>query len=326
MTAPALKVDVHLTDEDMRAALESDARTGLSATPKSLPPVWFYDDRGSALFDEITQLDEYYLTRCERAILDEHAAEIIALSGADTLVELGSGTSAKTRLLLNAMRDLGRLRRFAPLDVSEATLRNASLAIAQEYPGTDVHAVVGDFSRHLDDLPRGGTRLVSFLGSTIGNLEPRQRARFLFDLDCALDADERLLLGTDLVKDEPTMVAAYNDPRGVTEAFNRNVLHVLNRELGANFDVDRFGHVAFWDPANEWMDIRLRSTLAQSVELPALDLSITFEAGEDLHTEISAKFRPEGIEAELWEAGFVVEKAWTDPKGWFQLTLARPYC
>ena len=319
-------IDVHLDGSDLRAALERDARDGLIAPHKHIPPVYFYDERGSGLFDEITTLPEYYPTRCEREILDVHAKDIAATSCADSLVELGSGTSAKTRLLLDALRDTGNLRRFVPLDVSEQTLREAAAAIAAEYDGIDVHAVVGDFSRHLDRIPRGGRRLVAFLGSTIGNLDPAQRTRFLFDIDCALTSDDWLLLGTDLVKDVDALVAAYNDSRGVTAEFNRNVLHVLNRELGATFVPERFDHVAVWDEENEWMAISLRSRGAQTIEVRDLGITVTFEDGEELATEISAKFRPEGLTQELWCAGFVVEDAWTDPRGWFQLTLAKPYC
>ena len=322
----ATTVAVHLTPDDLRRALVEDARTGLTASPKSMPPVWFYDDRGSALFDEITRLPEYYPTRCERAILDAHAGDIAERAAADVLVELGSGTSEKTRLLLDALRDRGKLRAFVPLDVSEQTLRDAADAIAREYDGVAVHAVVGDFNQHLGALPHDGRRLVAFLGGTIGNLDPAQRSRFLFDLDCALDRDDRLLLGTDLMKDIPTLEAAYNDGAGVTAEFNRNLLHVLNRELRADFDVDAFVHVASWDSINEWIDIGLRATSAQAVTVADLDLQVRFDAGELMRTEISAKFRPELLEKELWDAGFVIEETWTDPQGWFQLTLARPYC
>jgi L-histidine N-alpha-methyltransferase len=323
---PAVTVEVHLSPDDLRRALVEDATTGLSSSPKSMPPVWFYDDRGSALFDEITRLPEYYPTRCERAILDAHARDIAARAGADVLVELGSGTSEKTRLLLDALRDLGLLHRFVPLDVSEQTLRDAAASIAAEYEGVAVHAVVGDFNQHLGLLPAGGRRLVAFLGGTIGNLLPVQRRRFLFDLDCALTVDDRLLVGTDLVKDVATLEAAYNDSAGVTAAFNRNLLLVLNRELHADFDVDAFEHVATWDAAEEWVDIGLRATTAQRVTVADLGIEVRFDAGEVMRTEVSSKFRPDLLEKELWDGGFVVEETWTDPQGWFQLTLARPYC
>jgi L-histidine N-alpha-methyltransferase len=323
----ALTIDVCLAPGDRRHALERDVRTGLCKpeNQKSLPPVWFYDERGSALFDEITRLPEYYLTRAERAILAPKAREIVATARADTLVELGSGTSEKTRLLLDAMAASGRLTRFVPFDVSEETLRIAASDIASAY-GVEVRAVVGDFHRHLDEIPRVGTRLVAFLGSTIGNLTPKQRKRFFVDLDCNMDHEDRLLLGTDLVKPVPRLLAAYDDSRGVTAAFNRNALTVLNASLGADFHPDQFDHVAVWNDAERWIEMRLRARDRQVVTIPALDLTVTFEAGEELLTEISAKFTRGQVEDELWAAGFVTERTWTDPEGDFMLTLARPYC
>lgn len=319
-------VEVHLTPEDVRRALVEDARTGLAAAPKSMPPVWFYDDRGSALFDEITRLPEYYPTRCEREILDTYATDIAERAGADVLVELGSGTSEKTRLLLDAFRARGQLHAFVPLDVSEQTLRDAAASIAGEYEGVAVHAIVGDFNHHLGMLPPGGRRLVAFLGGTIGNLDPAQRRRFLFDLDCALTGEDRVLIGTDLVKDVATLEAAYNDGAGVTAEFNRNLLHVLNRELHADFDVDAFAHVASWDATHDWVDIGLRATSAQTVHIADLAMEVRFERDEVMRTEVSTKFRPDVLEKELWDSGFVIEETWTDAKGWFQLSLLRPYC
>jgi L-histidine N-alpha-methyltransferase len=315
-------VDVHLAPDASARALAADVRAGLGATPKTLPPKWFYDDRGSELFDAITRLPEYYPTRTERSILVEHARDVAELTKADTLVELGSGTSEKTRLLLDALRDAGTLDRFVPFDVSEQTLRDAARAVAREYPGVRVHAVVGDFEHHLGDLPGGGTRLVAFLGSTIGNLAPGPRARFLADLGATLAPGDALLLGTDLVKDVDRLVAAYDDAAGVTAAFNRNVLSVLDRELDADFDPDAFDHVAVWDPDAEWIEMRLRSSRPQTVHVHALDLVVTFGAGEDLRTEISAKFRREGIERELATAGFQLAEWWTDPAGDFALSLS----
>jgi L-histidine N-alpha-methyltransferase len=320
-----LTVAVHLAPADRAASLTRDAREGLLATPKTLPPVWFYDERGSLLFDEITRLPEYYLTRAERAILTEHAAEIAAVANADTLVELGSGTSEKTRLLLDALHGAGTLHRFVPFDVSEETLRGAAEDISAAYR-IPVHAVVGDFNRHLDRIPAGGRRLVAFLGSTIGNLNPAERRRFLFDLDATMTVDDRLLVGTDLVKDPGRLVAAYDDSAGVTAAFNRNVLEVLNHELDAAFDPQAFDHVALWNSRDSWIEMRLRSRLRQSIPVPRLGIRVDFAAGEDLRTEISSKFTPDQVEQELWAAGFVTEKCWTDPQGDFLLTLARPYC
>jgi L-histidine Nalpha-methyltransferase len=287
-----------------------------------LPPKWFYDEEGCRLFDEITRLPEYYPTRAERAILAEHARDIAARTSADTLVELGSGTSEKTRLLLDALSAHRTLRRFVPFDVSEPTLRGAAAAIELEYPGVDVHAVVGDFERHLDRLPTGGTRLIAFLGSTIGNLDPPARARFYRGMTAGFGPDDALLLGTDLVKDTRRLVAAYDDAAGVTAAFNRNVLSVLNRELAADFVPERFAHVAKWNPAEEWIEMRLKSHGAQTVQVDGLDLEVRFAAGEEMRTEISAKFRRERVEAELAAAGLALTAWWTDPDGDFALSLS----
>ncbi|SDC35599.1 L-histidine Nalpha-methyltransferase [Geodermatophilus telluris] len=314
----------HLAPDDTAAALRADVLAGLTATPKTLPPRWFYDARGSALFDEITRLPEYYPTRAERAVLEAHAGEMAAVSGADVLVELGSGTSEKTRLLLDALRDAGTLRRFVPVDVDPSVLDAAGAAITAEYPGVGVDAVVGDFTRHLGLLPRSGRRLVAFLGSTIGNLEPRPRAAFLRDLAAGLQPGDSLLLGTDLVKDPDRLVRAYDDAAGVTAEFNRNVLWVLRRELGADVDPDAFDHVALWDAADEWIEMRLRSRTDQVVRVPALDLAVRFAAGEELRTEVSAKFRREGVEAELADAGLRMTHWWTDPDGDFGVSLSGP--
>jgi L-histidine N-alpha-methyltransferase len=318
-------VDVHLGFEHRRAALEHDARVGLTATPKDLPPKYFYDEHGSRLFDEITRLPEYYPTRAERVALTERAADLAARTRADTLVELGSGTSEKTRLLLDALARAGTLVRFVPFDVSEATLRGAADAVATSYPGITVHAVVGDFEHHLDRIPRQGRRIVAFLGGTIGNLPPAPRARFLRTIADSLGPEDAFLLGTDLVKEPARLVPAYDDAAGVTAAFNRNVLDVLNRELGADFDPASFAHVARWDADREWIEMHLRSTRAQVVKVPSLDLVVEFEAGELLRTEISAKFRREGVEAELAAAGLRLSDWWTDPAGDFALSLSRPH-
>jgi L-histidine Nalpha-methyltransferase len=324
--AATASIDVHLTGDDLRAALERDVRTGLGAPAKWLPPVWFYDDRGSELFDEITRLEEYYLTRAERGLLEAHAPDIAVRAGADTLVELGAGTCDKSRVLLDAMRAAGTLRRYVPLDVSDGTLWSAATALAAEYPGLEVHAVVGDFHRHIDRIPAEGRRMVAFLGSTIGNLDPDERRRFLFDLDCSMAHGDSLLLGTDLVKDEKRLLAAYDDASGVTAAFNRNVLDVLNRELHAGFDPQRFDHVALWNEVDGRIEMRLRSRDDQVVPIADLDLEVAFAAGEDLLTEISTKFTRQGVESELFAAGFVVDAMWEAPDGEFLLTLATCYC
>ena len=287
--------------------------------------MWFYDERGSDLFDEITRLEEYYPTRAERTILTEHAGDIARLTGASTLVELGSGTSEKTRLLIEAMLAGGGIDRFVPFDVSEQTLRAAASSLCSEY-GVAVQAVVGDFHRHLARIPRTGKRLIAFLGGTIGNFDPAQRRRFLMDLDASMDHDEWLLLGTDLVKDPARLVAAYDDAQGVTAEFNRNALRVLNRELGADFDVEAFEHVARWNAAESWIEMWLRSRRGHPVRVDGLDLDLDIAEGEEIRTEISAKFTADGLREELWQAGFVAEAAWTDPSGDFLLTLAHPYC
>jgi len=319
-------IDVHLAPGALRAALRADVADGLTSVPKELPPKWFYDDVGSQLFDQITRLPEYYPTRRERWILEHYAADIVRLSGADTLVELGSGTSEKTRLLLDAFvagtGAGGGFRRFVPFDVSETTLREAAAAVAAEYPSVLVHAVVGDFEHHLGLLPAGGRRLIAFLGGTIGNLDPKQRAQFLSDLAAGLAPGDGLLLGTDLVKDLDRLVAAYDDAAGVTAAFNRNVLAVVNRELDADFVPDAFAHVALFDTEQEWIEMRLRATEAMRVRVGDLDLAVDFAAGEEMRTEISAKFRREGVESELAAAGLDLARWWTDPDGDFALSLS----
>ena len=318
----SLTIDVHLRPADLDEALRSDVRAGFAAAPKVLPPKWFYDDRGSQLFDEITRLEEYYPTRRETEILRREASTIAARSGADTLAELGSGTSTKTEILLDALRDAGRLRRVIPFDVSEGTLRDAAGTLSTRYPGVEVHAVVGDFEHHLGRLPQVGRRLVAFLGSTIGNLEPGERAHFLAGLRSGLRPGDTFLLGTDLVKDRARLLRAYDDAAGVTAAFNRNVLAVLNTRLGADFHPERFEHVARWNESAERIEMWLRATEAQTVHVADLDLRVAFAAGEELRTETSAKFRRPGVEAELAAAGFDLDAWWTDAAGDFALSLS----
>jgi L-histidine N-alpha-methyltransferase len=321
-TPTGIPIDVLLAPEEWAARLRRDAAAGLVASPKELPPTWLYDDAGCELFEAITRLPEYYPTRTEAAILAANAAEIATLSGADTLVELGAGTSEKTRLLLDALEATGRLQRFVPFDVAGPTLAATVEAIAEEYPQIDVHGVVGDFREHVGELPADGRRLIAFLGGTIGNLRPGERARLLGALASSMKPDDSLLLGTDLVKDRDRLIAAYDDSAGVTAAFDRNVLLVLNRQLGANFDVDQFEHVARWDPVEEWIEMRLRSRREQTVDVPGLGLRLEFERGEELRTEISAKFRPQRVVDELAAAGLATRRMWTDEEGDFALTLA----
>ncbi|WP_051105704.1 L-histidine N(alpha)-methyltransferase [Parafrankia discariae] len=344
---PQITVDRHLTDTERHASLAADVRAGLTSQPRELPPKWFYDATGSLLFDRITRLPEYYPTRREHAVLTAHAAEIVAACPAGTLIELGSGTSEKTRLLLDALRAAGVLRRFVPFDVDEETLLQAGQDILRAYPGISVHAVVGDFEHHLGLLPgarpgtgtgtgtgdshgeghregHGDRRLVAFLGGTIGNLRPTARTAFLRALSDQFTDGDALLLGTDLVKDPRRLVAAYDDSAGVTAAFNRNVLSVINRELRADFDLRGFAHVAAWDAENSWIEMRLRSVRRQKVAVRALDLVARFDADEQMRTEISAKFTRDAIAAELAAAGLAVSHQWTDPDGDFALTLAVP--
>lgn len=317
-----LSLSNHLAADSAYHAIRRDVRDGLRQTPKSLPPKWFYDSVGSDLFDQITRLPEYYPTRAEAEILRARAAEIAATSGADTLVELGSGTSEKTRLLLDALRERGSLRKFIPFDVDASILSTAAAAIQQDYAGVEIEAVCGDFEEHLGAIPGGGRRLFVFLGSTIGNLTPGPRARFLSALSEQLRPGDSLLLGTDLVKDLDRLVRAYDDAAGVTAAFNRNVLAVINRELDADFDVEAFGHVARWNAEEERIEMWLRARDPQRVRVGALDLTVDFAGGEEMLTEVSCKFRPAGVSAELVAAGLRCTRWWTDAAGDFGLSLA----
>lgn len=315
-----LTVDVHLGPDDLALALRADARLGLTSTPKFMSPKWLYDERGSQLFSEITRQPEYYPTESERRLLRAVSDEIAAAAKADTLVELGSGTSEKTRLLLDSLNRRGDLARFIPFDVSEATLRAAGASIRSEYPSVDVHAVVGDFDHHLELIPRSGRRLVAFLGSTIGNLGPPDRHTFLRRLATTFGPDDRLLLGVDLVKDVARLEAAYNDAAGVTARFTHNLLTVLNRELDANFDLDAFVHDARWEPEHEWIRIGLRSSADQTVTLRAIDLVVEFGDGELMRTEVSSKFRRDRFAEELETAGFESTDWWDN--GDVALTMA----
>jgi L-histidine Nalpha-methyltransferase len=309
--------------------MRADVQAGLTSTPKTLPPKYFYDARGSELFDEITRLPEYYLTRAEFSILAGRAAQIASLSQCESLIELGSGTSAKTRLLLQALTEAGTLREFVPFDVDPAVLAEASEALAGEYPGLRIAPFVGDFERDLGAVPAvpagpagRGRRMIAFLGSTIGNLEPSPRASFLAHVADALQPGDTFLLGMDLVKDAGRLLRAYDDAAGVTAEFNRNVLAVINSDLDADFDLSQFSHVALWDAAHEWIEMRLRSAREQQVTIAGLGLTVPFAAGEQIRTEISAKFRRDGMEAELAAAGLRPLRFWTDRDGDFGLMLA----
>lgn len=308
-----------LPEDATDAALRADVRHGLTDSPKTLPPKWFYDAHGSELFERITELPEYYPTRAEREILVDRAGEIAAAARARTLVELGSGSSEKTRYLIDALTGLDT---YVPVDVSESALTQAGQALVAERPGLNVHALIADFTARLTLPGTPGPRLVAFLGGTIGNLLPAERAVFLASVRALLTPGDALLLGTDLVKDDQVLVRAYDDAAGVTAEFNKNVLAVVNRELGADFDPGAFDHVAAWDAGNEWIEMRLRSRTAQTVKIPALDLAVDFAAGEDLRTEVSAKFREEGVRTELSSAGLELTHWWTDAAGRFALSLS----
>jgi L-histidine Nalpha-methyltransferase len=311
-------IEVLFSPEERNTELREEVRVGLSSTPKELQPKWFYDERGSELFDLITQLPEYYLTRAERSILGRYAGEIAALTDPATLIELASGTSDKTRILLDAVAP----QQFVAFDVSEETLRASAQRLAREYPALEVRAVVGDFEHHLPLLPTNGRRLLAFLGSTIGNLPPERRTLFLSAVASTLHDGDTFLLGVDLVKSPERLVAAYDDASGVTREFNLNVLRVLNRELDGDFDVSAFEHVARWNAEKEWMEMFVRLLREQTVRLEALGLEVAFDAGELMRTEISAKFREARLTSELAAAGLVVQRWWTDDAGDFAVLLA----
>jgi L-histidine Nalpha-methyltransferase len=303
------------TDVDLREA----TLQGLRLKRKELPTLWLYDVRGSQLYEKVTQLPEYYLPGREREILSTYASEIAALTRARTLVELGAGSARNTRLLLDALAST--LERFVPLDASEEFLRTTAEAVAAEYPRVLVDALAGDFERDLASLPTGGSRLIALLGSTIGNLHPSQRLRFLSAVADTLSADDTFLVGVDLVKDVARLEAAYNDTRGVTEAFVRNAFTAVNRELGATFDQRAFVYDACWDPEREWMDIGFRARHAHTVSLRGLELDVAFERDEPLRVEVSAKFRRKRFESEARRAGLDVESWWTDPARDFAVAL-----
>jgi L-histidine N-alpha-methyltransferase len=320
----AIRIDSHLGGAEQRTLAE-DVLDGLTRPFKELPPKHFYDARGADLFDQICELAVYYPTRTERSILDDAATEIAALTGAVELVELGSGTASKTRVLLDALHAAGTLERYVPVDVTEQMVRDCAQELTLEYPGLHVHGVIGDFERHLDRVPEAaGARLVVFLGGTIGNFPPGSRRRFLRQIAALLGPADHLLMGTDLVKDVDVLEAAYDDPEGITAEFNRNVLHVLNRELDADFDPDDFEHVALFDDRHEWVEMRLRARRDHTVMVRALELPVHFEAGEEMRTEISAKFTRRRLDGDLDAAGLQLVRWLTDPEDLFALTLSRP--
>ena len=319
----SIQIDSHL-DGSQERSLAEDVLDGLTKPFKELPPKHFYDARGAELFDQICDLPEYYPTRAERSILERNATELAALTGAVELVELGSGTAAKTRVLLDALQSAGTLRRYVPVDVTESMVRDCAETLTEEYPGLRVHGVIGDFERHLDGVPAAiGPRIVAFLGGTVGNFQPGSRRRFLRSIGRLLGPDDHLLMGTDLVKDPGVLEAAYDDEQGVTAEFNLNVLRVLNRELDADFDPADFDHIALFDTEHEWIEMRLRSRREHTTLVRALDLPVHFDAGEEVRTEISAKFTPERLQGDLAAAGLELVRWFTDPDELFALTLSR---
>ena len=320
----AIEIAVDLPDGGALAGMAEVVREGLSSPFKELPPKYFYDERGSELFERITEQPEYYPTRCEQEILDARAAEIVAAARPRTLIELGSGAATKSRVLLDAMRDAGRLERFVPVDIAEAITRRVASELVDEYPGLAVEGIVCDYETHLERIPRPEGALIAFLGGTIGNFRPGPRRSFLARIATLMYPEDRFLLGADLVKEQARLEAAYNDAAGVTSEFNKNVLNVLNRELDADFDLDGFEHVAFWDPDNEWIDIRLRALTEQFVDLRSLDMRTHFSRNEEMRTEISTKFTRERIEASYADAGLELIEWWTDREGLYALGLARP--
>jgi L-histidine N-alpha-methyltransferase len=317
----------HSLDGDS-GSLAEDVRDGFAGPFKELPPKHLYDDRGSQLFEEICSLLEYYPTRTERAILEASAPAIAARTGATELVELGSGTAVKTRVLLDAMREAGNLQSYVPFDIAETVVRETAFAIGAEYPELgSVRGVVGDFEHHLHLIPpppQGSPRLVALLGGTLGNFIPPGRHTLLRNIAALLRPGDHLLLGADLVKDPAVIEAAYNDTRGVTAEFNLNMLNVINRELDADFELDNFQHVAFFDTEQEWIEMRLRAQRACQVQIRALELEVNFEAGEELRTEISATFSPERMTADLITAGLEQVAMYTDEEQLYGLVLARP--
>lgn len=318
-----IAVDVHLPEGGPLSGIAAEVRMGLSAPFKELPPKYFYDERGSQLFEQITELPEYYPTRAERAILSARAAEIVDAAGTSILIELGSGSAAKTRCLFDAMRDASSLEAYVPVDISEEITRDTAVRLIGEYDGLRVHGVVCDYETHLERIPREPGGLIAFLGGTIGNFHPQVRRSFLARIASLMYREDRFLLGTDLVKDRARLEAAYNDSAGITSEFNKNVLHVLNRELGADFVPPDFKHRAFWDEINSWMDIRLRSLTEQTVTIPAIEMKVEFAEAEEMRTEISAKFTRDQLEAIYCEAGLEIVEWWTDPEDLFALSLAR---
>jgi L-histidine N-alpha-methyltransferase len=322
MRVPALQIDVHVDGDELLRTMKEDIRAGLQATPKEIPPKYFYDERGSELFERITELPEYYQTRTEKLVLERIARPIVRRHGFDELLELGSGSSTKTRVFLDAMREAGTLRRYIPFDVSESMMRKTADELIHEYPETEIHGVVGDFTAHLGEVPSSAHRLILFLGGTIGNLPPADAVRFLAEVAATMTPTDRFLLGTDLVKDPAILEAAYNDSAGVTAEFNLNVLRVINRGLDADFVPSLFTHVSFFNEEESRIEMWLRSSRRQKIRLRVLEMGVTLEAGEEIRTEISCKYTRESVMTMLRQAELELESWYTDSANAFGLALA----
>lgn len=317
---------VRHTARARRAAqtLVDEVREGLGRQPlRELPCKYFYDDRGSALFDEITRLAEYYPTRTEEALLAAHAEAIVAAVAPRELVELGSGAGRKVRFFLDAMRRRGRLERVQMLEISEGWLRASVEALQADYPEAAVEGVVGDFVHDLEALGRGGERLMLFLAGTLGNLHPEAVPGFFRQAAAILEPGDGFLVGVDLVKDPARLHAAYNDAAGVTAQFNLNLLVVLNAQLGADFDLAGFEHVAFYDPAAQWIEMRLRARRAMHVRLPGADVELDLAAGEEIRTELSCKYTRESFQRRVAGSGLRLERWFTDAESLFASALLR---
>ncbi len=311
--------------EALSTPVGAEVYRGLTSTPKSLAPWLFYDDAGSRLFEEITRLPEYYLTRTERGILARYADEILECAGYRpvTIIELGAGTAAKTGLLLRAAVDRQGAVDYMPIDVSRSALAAAKEHIEADIPGVRVAARIADYTKGIGEIPAPGTRrMVLYIGSSIGNFEPEDAIKVLCEVRQRLAPGDLLLLGVDHVKDRRTLLRAYNDAAGVTEAFNKNMLVRMNRELGASFNPRLFRHRAIWNADYSRMEIYLKSLITQRVNIPALDLEVQFAEGESIHTENSYKFTAESISSIVECAGFSITQSWTDECEWFGVYLA----
>lgn len=314
-------LEVHRRAREAPEADLEELAEALAERPRRIPSKHFYDRRGSELFEEITRQPEYYLTDAEHRLLDRVAGEIVELTRADELVELGAGSARKTRVLLDAMAAAGCLRLYVPFDVSESEVRRVALELVEEYPGLEVHGIVADFTRGLHVIPPGERRLVILLGSTIGNFRPGPARRLLAGVAAGMAQGDWFLLGLDLIKDPALLEAAYDDEAAVTARFNRNILANVNRLADADFDPEAFDHRAVYRPEHQWVEMRLVARSPQTVHLRALDLTLELAAGEEIWTEISTKYDRAAASALLADAGFELAR-WLD-NDLFALALAR---